>query len=299
LIEIDFNRLKLKNTAQHQPHRKNHNTNTAPHHIMTNTVLKIAFAPLAAVLLCLTPAAAQQSQNKPQLMDISFSVFSLDTDIEGLKYTRGSSVVSIPAPSSYKPAPVRYAGPIPLVLFRETKDSANKPFRVPLAEVRPPQPTGSYLVVLKRLSPSPERYAVMIVPDEKMNVASRWQFINLTKTNVALVFTPSPSAGEKPSGTPKANAVKQIQIESGKSEVLDLGSSAGYFEGKAYLLTKEKQWTLGYSTRYYFEPRRPRTFFISPDPGTPNHLNMKIIYNAISKPENTSAPARRNGANRR
>jgi hypothetical protein len=256
---------------------------------MLSTIIRATLPPIAAVVFCFATAAAQQSSGTQPSMDIRFSVFSLDNDIAGMKYLRGSAATSIVAPSSYKPIPVHYAGPYPLVLFRETKDSANKPVRHVLAEVRPPQPTGSYLVVLKRISSSPERYATMVVPDDKMKATSSWQFINLTPVNVALVFSHSPNEGDPPT---KAAGPFQLLVPPGKSEILDLGTTAGYFEGKSYILAN-RAWKLGHSTRYYFEPRRPRTFFISQDPPNSGSLSLKIVFNALARTEPTnSTPGR-------
>ncbi|MDR2429943.1 MAG: hypothetical protein LBD14_03445 [Puniceicoccales bacterium] len=230
---------------------------------------------LATLLLSLasiTTAHAQSgARREPEPVSIRVSFLSLDAAISGLTYGatagNGKKGSTLDIPSDYKPLPIHYNGPSPLVLYR---NSGEKNAPVPVSEITPPKNSGTYLVLLKRVSTPTERYASFIVAEENIkNPGNTWCLINLSKHNVTASF------GD-------INAL----IPSGKSAHLDLGTKPRYINGVLYLPTGKP----GYSTRFRFDPGRARTYLFFDDPNDPAHLLLKGIPNvpAPSPPSSTT-----------
>ncbi|MDR2844502.1 MAG: hypothetical protein LBV28_00205 [Puniceicoccales bacterium] len=218
--------------------------------------------------LILAPVLNGQAAKDVPMMSIRFSAISLDDTIKDLNYASGTKSTPVTIPVEYKPVPVSYNGPVPLVFFRESKDEKGKPIRTPVVEITPPQRSGVWLILLKRLPGATERYAAMVVPDQDGPTSGNsWCFINFSKQPIAVDL-------EK----------KKAEIASGKSVLLNMGTEAVYMMGKIYK-RQGSAWVQGYGTRFRHHPGRPRTYMLFDDPTDPSHLILKGIPNTVPPPK--------------
>lgn len=243
-------------TQQHNhndtdPTSQTMNTMTRRHLLVT-----LLFSLAAATT---TTHAQSGAGREPEPISIRVSFLSLDAPITGLTYgaitNNAKKGTAVDIPSDYKPLPIHYNGPSPLVLYR----NGDKNDRNPVTEIAPPKASGTYLVLLKRVTAPTERYASFIVAEENIkNPGNTWCLINLSKHNVTASFGDS-----------------NTLIPSGKSTHLDLGTKPRYINGILYLPTGKP----GYSTRFRFDPGRARTYLFFDDPNDPAHLLLKGIPN--------------------
>lgn len=219
-----------------------------------------------------TGAAGADGQNA-EALNIRFSIVSLSSDIRDVVFNQGGTRPTPlrVIPSSFKPAPTRYTGPSPLVLYKEKRDENGAITQVPIAEITPPASSGDFFVLLRRVQGAQERYQAMTVPDAfTRDGANKWLIVSFSDKRLAARFTPE--NGGKP-------VVLDI-LPRGRATV-GFGTKETYVLGEVYQLITEKgkqAWRLGHSTRYEFTPGSAKTFIYYPNPNDPNHLQIKGLY---------------------
>ena len=239
-----------------------------------------ALAPFYFASAQTSPSTAQQ-----QFVSVSFAIFSMDNDITGLRYDSNGKTSTILVPSSFKPLPVSYNGPTPLVLYRADTGEDGKTVKTPVISIPFPQTTGSFLVLVKEAG---GRFHTNVIRDDPSpNSPNSWRFINLSTSRIGFVF---PEFKKTLSLAPGQS--QEIHLGSLK----ELGSQDGYSDGVAYLPDPKSRggWAMAHSTRYLYTPGRPRTVFLLLDPGHPTSVLVKSIDNAVSR--KSSSPLN-NGAN--
>ena len=219
------------------------------------------FPPLPAAE---TPAATHTPPFK-------FSLLSLDGDLDELYFRDGNNIHTTEAPSDFLRPPLAYPGGEPLQLFAgppprpDEKTSSKTSPPVPLLSLQPNR-SGTYLVLLRK-TPSDQYQTFWVETGELSDAANSWNFVNLGGKPVLGIFDQ-----------------KKFQIMPGKSAPLSLGDKAGYLQGELFLPGKD-HWALAYTTRFYHQPNRPRTYFILPNPSSPDHLLLKGIASSSIAPE--------------
>ncbi|MDR2863762.1 MAG: hypothetical protein LBV54_07835 [Puniceicoccales bacterium] len=230
---------------------------------------------LVLLFLSAFSTAATAQTAKAPAMSIQIAVISLDDPISGLGYAQGQKLIPLAIPSGYKPAPVRYNGPAPLVLYRESKDLKGNEVRIPVTEIRTPQNTGAWFAVLKRLPGERESYAVSVIPDDAIHLSLNvWVFINF---------------GQKPLAVDLEK--ERTIIAPGKSAVFKMADQQEYRNGMIYKQSGT-EWKLSYGTRFLHYANKPRTFILLDDPGDADHILLKALNVLPPKPENEKTDGR-------